>query len=74
MHKGIPKQHAKFGPNRISNSGDIDFYRKIGLVWFALVWFSFFCFLSKNVKNYLFCSGGGGETGDGINVMEGLTK
>ena len=39
MHKGIPKHHAQFGPNRISNIGDIDFYRKIGLVWFALVWF-----------------------------------
>ena len=51
VHKGIPKHHAKFGPNRISNIGDIDFYRKIGLVWFALVWFgSVWFFVVQNVK------------------------
>ena len=51
VHKGIPKHHAKFGPNRISNIGDIDFYRKIGLVWFALVWFgSVWFFVVQNIK------------------------
>ena len=51
VHKGIPKQYAKFGPNRISNSGDINFYRKIGLVWFALVWFGSVCFfVVQNIK------------------------
>ena len=44
MHKGIPKHHAKFGSNRISNIGDIDFYRKIGLVWFGSAQFGFFWF------------------------------
>ena len=51
VHKGIPEHHAKFGPNRISNSGDIYFYRKIGLVWFGLVWFGSVCFfVVQNIK------------------------
>ena len=39
VHKGIPKHHVKFHQNWISNDGDIEFYRKIGLVWFGFLWF-----------------------------------